>query len=132
MVELEFFVRKEEAMNLKLFAGLAFGIVAFTLFLLWANTAKADIVEDVLGCKSDPCIVTYNPGGILGRFEEAAEAIQKGGPKVGRDKRCLQIGLHHPYRPHTRPSVSYRLGTAVFPSGNPTHDCVGHGPYAQL
>lgn len=40
--------------------------------------AKADIVEEVLGCKSDPCVVTYSPGGTIVRFVEAAEAIYNG------------------------------------------------------
>lgn len=47
----------------------------------WAfctGSAKADIVADVLGCKDDPCVIAYNPGGAIKVFEAAAKAIAKG------------------------------------------------------
>ena len=68
-------------MNFRLFAGLAVGIAAFTFFFLWANTTKGDIVEEVLGCRGDPCVVAYNGGGTITTFEEAARAIRAGARK---------------------------------------------------
>ena len=57
-------------------------LVAFAALALLCSNANADIVEEVLGCKGDPCVVTYNGGGTIVMFEEAAKAIRKGARKL--------------------------------------------------
>jgi len=51
---------------------------ALVALALLSAPAKADIVEEVLGCKGDPCIVKENPGGKIKKFVEAATAIALG------------------------------------------------------
>jgi len=53
-------------------------LAALAALALLSSTANADVVEEVLGCKGNPCIVTYSPGGTIKMFEEAAEAIRNG------------------------------------------------------
>lgn len=54
---------------------------ALAALIALSAPAKADVVEEVLGCKGDPCVVTYNPGGSVVRFYEAAQAIHNGARK---------------------------------------------------
>jgi hypothetical protein len=60
------------------FFGFSLAYLVVCVGILWPAPAKADIVQDVLGCPGDPCVVTFNPGGSLREFEEAAEAIRNG------------------------------------------------------
>ena len=53
-------------------------LVVASLLTLNSNVTRADVVTDVLGCKGDPCVITFNPGGGLDSFEKAAEAIRNG------------------------------------------------------
>ena len=60
-------------------------VQAACLLLCWtllsfvsAEPGKTDVVADVLGCKSDPCIIKFSPGGFVVKFEEAAQAIIEG------------------------------------------------------
>ena len=53
-------------------------VAALAALTALSAPAKADVVEEVLGCKGDPCVVTYNPGGFVSKFESAASAILGG------------------------------------------------------
>lgn len=57
-------------------------LTALAALMLLSASARADIVEEVLGCKGDPCIVTYSPGGTIETFKDAARAIQNGARKL--------------------------------------------------
>ncbi len=60
---------------------LTLAIVLGVILGLFLRQAKADIVEDVLGCPGDPCIIKRSPGGEVFRFEAAIAAIQSGARK---------------------------------------------------
>lgn len=46
-----------------------------------SSAARADIVQEVLECPGDPCVIYDNPGGKIAAFEQAAEAIKDGARK---------------------------------------------------
>ncbi len=57
-------------------------VAALAALILLSAHAKADIVEEVLGCKGDPCVVRINLGGNIGKFVDAANAIAFGDRKL--------------------------------------------------
>src|SRR4051794_29244564 len=66
-----------------------------TLLLLWPAYAEAtkkttekDWVKDVFGCTESPCIIYGSKGGIIGRFEKAADQALKRHLQVRIDGEC--------------------------------------------
>jgi hypothetical protein len=66
-----------------------FVLFASVVVMAAAGSARADVVSDVLGCNSDPCVVKFNAGGEVGSFKAAARELKRSGRRVVIDGPCL-------------------------------------------
>lgn len=98
-------------MNFRLFVGLAVGIVGFTFFLLWANTAKADI------------IIVRDGGGRILEYVDRFLQVRKSGGRVFVDGECasactLVLGLIPPERICVTGRAKFSFHSASRPDEN--------------
>lgn len=63
-------------------------VIACLCVLCAPRAANADYVGSVLGCSGNPCVVKYNPGGEVKRFEAAARQIKRTGRRIVIDGPC--------------------------------------------
>lgn len=64
------------------------GLAVVALAAVDVSRSRAGIIETVLGCSGNPCVVRDNPGGELTAFKAAAREIRRTGRRVVIDGPC--------------------------------------------